>query len=101
MHILRLYWVGIRTARHNETVAFFHEVMGLPVRHSEQDFTVLAVPDGLTVEVFGPTSPDNQHITCPVAGARRLLVRAQPGMVGSGMAVIGDPDGNRIGRGLS
>lgn len=68
MHILRLYWVGIRTARHNESVAFFHEVMGLPVRHSEQDFTVLAVPDGSTVEVFGPTSPDNQHITCPVAG---------------------------------
>jgi catechol 2,3-dioxygenase-like lactoylglutathione lyase family enzyme len=29
---------------------------------------VLEVPDGATVEVFGPASPNNQHLTHPVAG---------------------------------
>jgi catechol 2,3-dioxygenase-like lactoylglutathione lyase family enzyme len=29
---------------------------------------VLEVPDGATVEVFGPASPYNRHLTHPVAG---------------------------------
>jgi hypothetical protein len=29
---------------------------------------VLDVPDGATVEVFGPVSPYNRHLTHPVAG---------------------------------
>lgn len=68
MQLLRLYWVGTRTLDHDATVAFFRDVLGLPVRSTEQDFTVLSVPDGSTVEVFGPASSYNQHLTSPVVG---------------------------------
>lgn len=68
MELLRLYWVGTRTLDHDGTVAFFRDVLGLPVRSSEQDFTVLSVQDGSTVEVFGPACPYNRHLTAPVVG---------------------------------
>ncbi|MDQ6947408.1 MAG: hypothetical protein M3256_14345 [Actinomycetota bacterium] len=35
---------------------------------AEEDFTVLSVPDGSTVEVFGHTSSYNHHLTHPVVG---------------------------------
>jgi len=38
------------------------------VKASETDFAVLEVPDGATIEVFGPSSPYNRHLTHPVAG---------------------------------
>jgi predicted enzyme related to lactoylglutathione lyase len=68
VRILGLSWVGTRTDEHDAVVKFFQEVLGLAVRHAEQDFTVLTVPDGSTVEVFGSDSGYNQHLTSPVAG---------------------------------
>lgn len=68
MKVLGMSWVGTRTDRHDATVGFFRDVLGLPVQHAERDFTVLAVPDGSTVEVFGPGSGYNRHLTHPVAG---------------------------------
>jgi catechol 2,3-dioxygenase-like lactoylglutathione lyase family enzyme len=68
MQILRLAWVGTRTEAFEETVALFRDVLGLaPIAH-DRDFDVLEVPDGATVEVFGPASGFNQHLTSPVAG---------------------------------
>jgi hypothetical protein len=49
--VLRLSWLGTRTARFDQTVGFFHEVLGLPVRLNEGDFAVLDVPGGATVEL--------------------------------------------------
>lgn len=68
MHIRSLAWVGTRTTDYSATVAFFRDVLGLDVHSTEVDFTVLNVPDGATVEIFGPASPYNQHLTHPVAG---------------------------------
>lgn len=68
MNVVRLYWVGTRTVSHDATVGFFRDVLGLMVRHAEPDFTVLAVPDGSSVEVFGPASDYNRHLTHPVVG---------------------------------
>ena len=68
MRILGLVWVGTRTTGHPETVAFFRDVLGLGVQVSEPDFAVLDVPGGATVEIFGPTSEYNRHLTHPVAG---------------------------------
>lgn len=68
MRVLRLYWLGTRTRDHESTVDFFQNVLGLRVRHSGLDFTVLDVADGSTVEVFGPASEYNRHLTSPVAG---------------------------------
>ena len=70
MRVLSLAWVGTRTTEYTATVAFFRDVIGLPVDASEPDFTVLEVPDGATVEVFGPASQYNRHLAHPVAGFR-------------------------------
>ena len=66
--IVRLCWVGTRTTRFDSTVAFFRDVLQLPVLTDPGDFTVFAVPDGSTVEVFGPQSAYNEHLTAPAAG---------------------------------
>ena len=68
MKVLGLVWVGTRTSSFAETTAFFRDVMGLAVHSSEPDFEVLSVPGGATVEVFGPSSEWNRHLTHPVAG---------------------------------
>ncbi len=70
MRVLSLTWVGTRTTEYAATVAFFKDVLGLGVRSSETDFAVLEVPGGATVEVFGPKSEYNAHLTHPVAGFR-------------------------------
>jgi len=68
MRVKALHWLGTRTAEHDATAAFFRDVLGLPVEHAERDFTVFRVADGATVEVFGPASEFNAHLTHPVAG---------------------------------
>ena len=68
MKVLSLAWVGTRTDAYAETLAFFEDVLGLGVHSSETDFAVLEVPDGATVEIFGPATRYNQHLTHPVAG---------------------------------
>jgi catechol 2,3-dioxygenase-like lactoylglutathione lyase family enzyme len=70
MDVLSLAWVGTRTTEYAATVTFFRDVLGLGVHSTETDFTVLEVPDGSTVEVFGPASEYNRHFTHPVAGFR-------------------------------
>jgi catechol 2,3-dioxygenase-like lactoylglutathione lyase family enzyme len=68
MRVLSVAWVGTRTTEYTATLAFFRDVLGLGVRSSEPDFAVLDVPDGATVEIFGPASAYNRHLTHPVAG---------------------------------
>src|SRR4051812_6288853 len=68
MRVLSVAWVGTRTTEYAATLAFFRDVLGLRVSSAEDDFAVLDVPDGATVEIFGPASQYNRHLTHPVAG---------------------------------
>jgi catechol 2,3-dioxygenase-like lactoylglutathione lyase family enzyme len=69
MRIIKLAWVGTRTDNPEPTVAFFHEVLDLPLELRRPGFWMLKLPDGGTVEIFGPDSPVNRHFTTgPVAG---------------------------------
>ena len=68
VEVLSLAWVGTRTAEYAATLAFFRDVVGLGVHAEEPDFAVLDVPGGATVEIFGPASDFNRHLTHPVAG---------------------------------
>ena len=67
VRVLSLVWVGTRTTEYAATVAFFKDVLGLGLNSMEPDFAVLDVPDGATVEIFGPESEYNRHFTQPVA----------------------------------
>src|SRR5579875_1172210 len=70
MDVTALSWVGTRTPAFTDTRNFFAHVLGLRAVVDEPDFAVFAVPDGSTMEVFGPSSPYNAHLTHPVAGFR-------------------------------
>ena len=95
--MLRLSWVGTRTDAYSSTVGFFRDVLGLPVIEDPGDFTVLEVPDGATVEVFGPDSPFNRHLTSPVAGFQVAdLAEAERELRDAGVEIVlprsGGPD---------
>ena len=70
MDVTALIWVGTRTDAFAETRRFFKDVVGLRANVDESDFVVFDVPDGSSVEVFGPTSDWNRHLVHPVAGFR-------------------------------
>lgn len=69
MRIIKLAWIGTRTTEDRSTVAFFRDVLGLPVGLELPGFWMLKLPDGSKVEVFGPETDMNRHFTTgPVAG---------------------------------
>ncbi len=55
MDIRGLVWVGTATERYGETVAFFRDVLGLAPFHESEGLSILRVPSGEWVEVFGPS----------------------------------------------
>ena len=64
-----LVWLGTRTRNFDETVRFFGDTLGLRKSYEEPDFTVFRLPNGDTVEVFGPGDTEHEHFdTGPVAG---------------------------------
>ena len=72
-----LNWLGTRTDRYEETIAFLQEVLGLEVRHKGEDFAILELEDGTHVEVFGPGEKEHPFMTTgPVVGFKVDDVRA-------------------------
>jgi catechol 2,3-dioxygenase-like lactoylglutathione lyase family enzyme len=64
-----LVWLGTRTRNFDDTVRFFGDTLGLRKSHEEPDFTVFRLPNGDTVEVFGPGDTGHEHFDSgPVAG---------------------------------
>ena len=66
-----LVWLGTRTDRYAETVAFFRDALDLPLETERTDFAAFRLPDGAVVEVFGPSDTDHTHFgDRPVTGFR-------------------------------
>src|SRR5690349_21109566 len=94
MRVLSLVWVGTRTTEYAATPGFFRDVLGLGVHSLETDFAVLEVPDGATVEVFGPASEWNRHLTHPVAGFLVAdLDEAVSELRAAGVEIVLEPQG--------
>jgi predicted enzyme related to lactoylglutathione lyase len=86
-----LVWLGTRTAKFDDTAGFFRDTLGLRAEHEEQDFAVYRLPNGDTVEVFGPGDTDHEHFaTGPVV---EFLVddveRARADLESAGISFIG------------
>lgn len=82
MELKGLVWVGTATDKYEETVRFFTEIMGLSVFHRGEDLSILRLPTGEWVEVFGPghehhdefsTGPVVEFLVDDVAAARAEL----------------------------
>ena len=96
-----LVWLGTRTRKFDDTVRFFGDTLGLRREHSEPDFAVFKLPNGDTVEVFGPGDKDHEHFaTGPVAGFQVDDVReARADLEEAGITFVGpvheaDDDGS-------
>ena len=64
-----IVWGGIRTERFDDAVAFFTDVMGLPVDEKQSGFASFKLANGDKFEVFGPEDSDHDFFTTgPVIG---------------------------------
>jgi len=63
MKVQGLVWVGVRTDRFDETVAFFRDVLGVPMDVRAPGFGWSRMADSSQLEVFDATEPDHQHFT--------------------------------------
>jgi len=63
VRVYGVVWAGVRTEAFQETVAFFRDVLGLPLTEPAPDFAWSRLPDSSQFEVFGPDLPDHDHFT--------------------------------------
>jgi catechol 2,3-dioxygenase-like lactoylglutathione lyase family enzyme len=92
----RLCWLGVRTSRYAETVAFLRDVLGLAVEFETPTTTELSVENGDRVQVFGPGDPYHtffaEHATGPVALFEvDDLDHARSELEAAGVEIVGPP----------
>ena len=61
MELKGVVWLGTRTERFDEMVAFAEEVLGLERKRGEDGLAVFELADGDTFEVFDPHHPGGGH----------------------------------------
>jgi catechol 2,3-dioxygenase-like lactoylglutathione lyase family enzyme len=68
VRIKGLVWLGTRTERFEETVAFAEQVLGLPAPERGDGLAYFELEDGSAFEVFTPESPGGGHPGGLIAG---------------------------------
>ena len=63
MNVRGVVWAGVKTERYAETLAFFRDVLGLPLAEVGPDFAWSKLPDTSQFEIFGPADADHDHFT--------------------------------------
>ena len=93
MKVHGIAWVGTRTGRFEETVAFFRDVLGIPFVSDRPDFVFGQMPDSSVMEVFGPSDRDHTDFTTgPVPEV--LVDDLRAGLAelqAAGVEILGDP----------
>ena len=94
VRVLGVVWVGTRTTAFDETVAFFRDVLGVPMEVPGPDFGWGRMPDTSQVEIFGPSDSEHPHFsTGPVP---EFLVEDLPAALAeleaAGVEILGKPE---------
>jgi catechol 2,3-dioxygenase-like lactoylglutathione lyase family enzyme len=63
MRVHGIVWGGVRTERFDETVAFFRDLLGVPLEEPHEGFAWSRMPNTSQFEVFGSDDPDHGHFT--------------------------------------
>jgi predicted enzyme related to lactoylglutathione lyase len=63
MEVRGVVWAGVRTDRYAETVAFFRDVLGVPLIEVEPGFAWSKLEDSSQFEIFGPPDTEHEHFT--------------------------------------
>ncbi len=86
-------WIGTRTDAYTETVAFFREVLAIPLVEPRADFAWASMSDGSQLEVFGPT--DHEHTDFATGPVPEFLVddlaAALAELRERGVEIVGEP----------
>ena len=72
MEIEALFWLGTRTAKFDEMVAFTRDVLGLSTTMEEPGMAFFELPNGDQFEVFGPDYHGGGHPASGVAAAFKV-----------------------------
>ena len=93
MDVKDLSWLGVQTAKFDEMVGFFRDVMGLPLAMQEPGFAEFGLPGGDKVEVFapgGPAAPD-QFASGPIVAGFLVddIAQARQELIDAGVELIG------------
>jgi catechol 2,3-dioxygenase-like lactoylglutathione lyase family enzyme len=86
-------WVGTRTDRFAETVAFFRDVLGVPLELLEPDFGFSRMPDSSQFEVFGPSNTEHRHFTTGPVPEFLVddMAAALDELMAAGVEILGKP----------
>lgn len=92
MQVKGLVWLGTRTDRFEETVAFFRDTLGLKPYHEGDDVVVLRMPGGEWVEVFGPKDTEHVHFDTGPVGEFLVddVAEARSELESKGLSFIAD-----------
>lgn len=63
MKVQGLVWVGTRTDRFDATVAFFRDVLGVPLDVVSSGFAWSRMPNTSQLEIFDSSDREHQHFT--------------------------------------
>ena len=93
MRVLGIVWVGVRTARFDETVAFFHDVLGVPLEPFGPDFAWSRMDNTSQLEIFGPRNSEHDHFTTGPVPEFLVddLAAALDELRGAGVEILGTP----------
>lgn len=63
MEVRGMVWAGVKTDRFDETVAFFRDVIGVPLVQVAPGFAWSKLEDSSQFEIFGPGDAEHGHFT--------------------------------------
>ena len=93
MKVLGVVWVGTRTAAFEPAMAFFRDVLGVPLELVERDFGWSRMPDTSQFEIFGPG--DRDHLDFTTGPVPEFLVEdigtAIAELRAAGVEILGEP----------
>ncbi|MEN3971139.1 VOC family protein [Sphingomicrobium sp. XHP0235] len=92
MRIIGIGWMGVGTDDHAEMHRFFSETLGLTVDETAADQSILSMPSGQQVEIFGRDGPGKRNNTPPtIAFTVEDFDDARDHLVAEGVELVGEP----------
>ena len=93
MKVRGVVWAGVRTERFAETVAFFRDLLGVPLTEAGPGFAWSRLPDSSQFEIFGAEDPEHDHFTTGPVPEFLVddLAAARSELEAAGVEVLGTP----------
>lgn len=92
MSVLKVDFVGLRTARLGETVALFRDVLSIPVARETDDLVGFRLADGTVLELYGHGDAFHAFFTTGPVVAFQVgdFDKARDAMLTAGVRFIGE-----------